>query len=81
LTKYTPIPAVSRLGDMVLGNHADTIERKTAVPWFFPRFMDFEVRGGKGWIRFYFGLLRGRRRWIWGLMVTIMGWYIYKKVS
>ena len=48
--------------------------------WFrtiFPKFSNFEITGARGWIGFYFGLLRGkirRNKWILAVIVAVLGW-------
>jgi hypothetical protein len=44
----------------------------------FPRFSNFEIRGARGWLGFYFGLLTGkikRNKWILAAFIAIAGWY------
>jgi hypothetical protein len=42
-----------------------------------PSFGNFEIKGDRGWIAFYFGLLGGkikRNKWIFAVMAAMIGW-------
>jgi len=44
----------------------------------WPRLGNFEVRGGRAWVGFYVGLLRGkarRNKWLLAVTVAVCGWY------
>lgn len=50
----------------------------------FPRFRNFEIVGGNGWLGFYFGLVRGkvrRNKWTVALLVAVLGWYTTRSLS
>lgn len=43
-----------------------------------PRLGNFEVRGGRRWMGFYLGSLRGkvrRNKWVLAVMVAVFGWH------
>ena len=50
----------------------------------FPRLGNFEIVGARGWLGFYFGLLRGklkRNKWTLTVLAACVGWYVSRGKS
>jgi hypothetical protein len=68
--------------NLVLKNRAEGVERKPSkLVSFLPQAARFDVLGGKGLARWYFELMAVRNKWLWGIVVAVVAWYVAKKAG